>query len=121
VTRERGHQYEFRSKYVDVMPDDVVQDLVAHELAHGIQWANGIRLERQYSDGRAVYACEDGSPFGGKFELELDADEMMNFWGFDSESVDRWALAAGITKVTTFADSRKALEAMFRRMDRKGR
>jgi hypothetical protein len=103
------------------MPDVVVQDLVAHELAHGVQNANGIRCEREHSDGRADYVCEDGSPFGGNFEIELDADEMMDFWGFDSESVDRWALAAGITKVITFADPRKALVAMIRRMDRKGR
>jgi hypothetical protein len=115
----RGEVYHFRSEYVDAMPDDVVQDLIAHELAHGVQYADGIRCVRQYSDGRADFVCADGSPRGGRLDIELDANEMMDCdWGFDSESVDRWALAAGITKVIMFADPVKALEARYRRMDR---
>jgi hypothetical protein len=78
------------------MPDDVVRDLVAHELAHGVQNADGIRCVREYSDGQAVYVLEDGSVFGGNCDIELDADLLMDGWGFDSESVDRWARAAGI-------------------------
>jgi hypothetical protein len=78
------------------MPDDVVQDLVAHELAHGVQYAHGIRGEREYSDGEVDWVRKDGSWFGGTSEIELDAELMTDAWGFDSESVDRWALAAGI-------------------------
>jgi hypothetical protein len=100
------------------MPDDVVQDLVAHELAHGVQYAYGIRCVREYRDGRADFVCADGSPRGGRLDIELEADEMMDDWGFDSDSVDRWAIAMGITKVITFADPVKALEATYRQMDR---
>jgi hypothetical protein len=77
------------------MPDDVVQDLVGHELAHGVQFARGIR-ERKCSDGQAVYVLEDGSLFGDTDKMELDADTMIRSWGFDPDSVYRWAAAAGI-------------------------
>jgi hypothetical protein len=78
------------------MPDDAARNLVAHQFAHGVQGAQGIRCEREYSDGQAVYVLKDGSFFGGNCDIELDADLMMDYWGLDSESVDRWALAAGI-------------------------
>jgi hypothetical protein len=79
------------------MPDDLVRNLIAHELAHGVQGAQGIRCAREYSDGRAVWVCKDGSWFGDNHEIELDADLMMDSWGFDSDSLDRWALPAGIS------------------------
>jgi hypothetical protein len=111
-----GHRLRFRSKYVDAMPDDVFQDVIAHELAHVLRQAEGVRCIREYADGRAHYVDRNGHLFGGNFEIELDADELMTRWGFDPESVDRWSLATGLTKVVE-AD----LATVFRRLDRHGR
>ena len=86
TTSRQGMRYHFRSEYVDAMPDDVVQDLVAHELAHGVQSADGIRCVREYSDGRADFVCADGSPRGGRLDIELDADEMMDSTGGSTQS-----------------------------------
>ena len=93
-----GHRLKFRSDVVDAMPDDVLQDLIAHELAHVLQNAQGIHCIEQYDDGRAVYAAEDGGIFGGNLEIELDADWTMEGWGFDPESIDRWSPATGRSK-----------------------
>ncbi len=57
-----------------MMPVDVVQDLIAHELAHGLQSAYGIRCARKYADGRAEYVTKDGDIFGGNYDIEEDAD-----------------------------------------------
>jgi hypothetical protein len=116
-----GYRYLFRADHVDAMPEDIVQDLVAHELAHGIQAAAGIRCIRQHDDGSADFIDRNGVFWGGLFELELDADDTMRDWGFDPESIDRWSLATGRTKVIEFHDPMEGLKASFERMYRTGR
>jgi hypothetical protein len=111
-----GHRLRFRAKFVDPMPDNVVQDLIAHELAHVLQSAQGIRCVRKWTDGRAKYVDSDGMDFGGNFEIELSADEAMSRWGFNPESLDDWAREAGITKVV-----KGDLRTVLRRFDRLGR
>jgi hypothetical protein len=115
-----GHRFQFRSKYVDKMPDDVVQDLIAHELTHGLQSALGIHCIRKYADGRADFAYRDGTYFGGKLEIEEDDDFRMELWGFDPWSIDRWMLAAGISKVIDVDDPKKRM-AVLRRIMNHGR
>jgi len=116
-----GHRYRFRAKFVDRMPENVAQDLIAHELAHGIQSANGIRCVRQFADGRAHFVCQDGSDFGGFPEIEEDADCTMVRWGFDPGSVDRWGLDTGIIKTIDVPDSRTGMAVVSRRWDRTGK
>jgi hypothetical protein len=117
----RGHRLRFRSRYTDRMPDDVLQDLIAHELVHVLQDSYGIRVLRQYSDGRRVFVDARGDIFGGNYEIESDADCTIEGWGFDSESIDRWSLAAGLSKVISFEDPKKGKAMFLRRMERLGR
>jgi hypothetical protein len=119
LRRHYGCEFEFASKYTDILPENVLQDLIAHELAHALQCALGIHCVRKYSDGRALYATRDGGPFGGNYEIEEDADLWMNRWGFDSESIDVWSLEAGNRKVVQISDG--DFGRIYDRMMRTGR
>jgi hypothetical protein len=116
-----GHRLRFRAKFFDRMSEDVVQDVIAHELAHVLQSAGGIRCVREWADGRAHYVFSDGTDFGGNRDLEEDADFTIDCWGFDPEAVDRWALETGIRRVVYFDDPRKCVAAIQARLDRVGR
>ena len=63
------------------MPEHHVQELIAHELAHVIQFAFG---EPPSSDGTLPRGCDDA---------ELVADEIMEDWGFDPYAMDDWTAA----------------------------
>ena len=120
ITDEFGFELSFHAGSVAAMPDDVVQDLIAHELAHVKQSAYGIRLELDLlheEDGTVtvVRDCYDssGAYWGGSTDIESDADATMDDWGFDSQSIDRWSLAAGRVKTLEFrseADRRNYIE-----------
>ena len=77
-----GCQLRFWSRIVAAMPDALVCDLIAHELAHVYQWGIGWRL------------IEDD-----KYIVEEDADCLVEHWGFSANGIDEWARAKGITKV----------------------
>jgi hypothetical protein len=94
-----GHRMRFRPIDVDVMPADVVQDLIAHELAHVLQDVYGIKCISVDDEGIMTYIDANGDYFGCLREIEADADGAMDGWGFDHESIDRWSLAIGRTKV----------------------
>jgi hypothetical protein len=116
-----GHWLRFYSEPINKLPDDVLQDLIAHELAHVEQDAAGIRCVKVYPDGRADFTCRDGSYFGGNFEIEEDADTTMEDWGFDPESIDRWSIAIGRSRIVEVrAGSMEEIEIL-RRMERHGR
>jgi hypothetical protein len=66
------------------MPDAVVQDVIAHELAHVVQDAAGPQKRFGY----------EPSPE----ELEEEADDMMEGWGFKSRSPDEWAADISLAK-----------------------
>lgn len=94
----RGHVLLFSRPIVEAYPDDIVRDLVAHELAHVVQEAVGQQF------GELEHEA---------IEWEEDADDRMAFWGFDPESMDRWAIEKGIVKpitperFATFSDRHK--------------
>ncbi len=98
VVSRDGHMLRFCSKYFDQMPDNVACDVIAHELAHVSQNVSGSQI-RVADNGSIYFEYPDGykSTLG---EEEEEADSRMDWWGFDPESVDRWALEAGITKTT---------------------
>ena len=73
----------FWSKIVAVYPDNLVRDLVAHELAHVYQWALGGESE-DYDNPLCV---------------KEDADWLMQLWGFDPDAIDEWDLEHGLVKI----------------------
>ena len=83
-----GHQIRFAADVVDAMPDDIVRDLIAHELAHVYQWAIG----------------EDMTPDPefGFLDIEECADEMVRDWGFGVESIDDWSRSVGRKRVVHY-------------------
>jgi hypothetical protein len=76
-----GYVMHFWTKIVAVFPDDLVRDLIAHELAHVHQWSIGWNL-----------ATED--PYG----IEEDADITAEAWGFSASNIDDWCREHGVIK-----------------------
>jgi hypothetical protein len=64
------------------MPDTLVCDLIAHELAHVYQWGTGWNLLE-----------------ANRYAVEADADCEVEQWGFSADGIDEWARAKGISKV----------------------
>jgi len=104
VTR-LGHMLQFRADRFAIMPEEVACDLVAHELMHVWQWADG----RDWSEYH----------HGGAFDIETEADEMMDYIGFDSESLDRWGLEKGFVKMVNLATLTESQRRKYKAQARK--
>ena len=76
-----GNLMRFWSEIVAVYPDSLVQDLIAHELAHVWQAACGWDLLT-----------------ASAYEAEEDADFVMESWGFHATAMDEWDCQNGISK-----------------------
>jgi hypothetical protein len=113
-----GHRLLFRARSIARMPDDVAQDLIAHELAHVCQSARGIRCAREYRDGRADYVDGRGEFWGGNLEIEQDVDWEIWCWGFDLDSIDEWWKTAGWGKKVEYKDEQEARKALGRASSR---
>ena len=89
-----GHRVQFHGPSVAEMPDDVVQDLVAHELAHVVQFAQYTPIVESIS--LDVFATDDDEDeFIDALLGEVEADRMILQWGFNPGSFDEWELATG--------------------------
>jgi hypothetical protein len=85
-TFARGHLLRFHAPQVDRMPVGVAECLIAHELAHAYQFANGI--------------AEDLGPYEtNSYEWEADAEDTLTNWGFEDRIIDKWAEEVGLTHV----------------------
>lgn len=73
-----GHSLYFYAPLVDAMPAQHVQELIAHELAHVVQYAIG---EPPHSDRTLPRWCD---------QTEIIADEIMELWDFDPWAMDKW-------------------------------
>jgi hypothetical protein len=92
----------FWSKIVAAYPDGLVQDLIAHELAHVYQAACGLDLATA-----DPCTCEE------------DADRQMEWWRFDPSAMDEWDREHGVTKVVRIdLDTAKGRRAFARCLDR---
>ncbi len=87
-----GHLLRFRAGAVDRMPDDVVQDLVAHPLAYVLIRADG-RLLTEQAAGDA----------GAAESFAADAAALMGVeWGFGTKTIEDWAAGAGLHSIRIF-------------------
>ena len=77
-----GCRLLFWTRIVAAMPDNLVCDLIAHEVAHVDQWACGWDLAND----------EDN------YTIEEDAELRVRSWGFSSDAMDEWARSKGIIK-----------------------
>lgn len=77
VCGQRGHRLNFWAKAVLEYPDENVRELIAHELAHVLQHARS--TTDVGSDRWVPRWCDD---------FELEADEIMEAWDFDSSALD---------------------------------
>jgi hypothetical protein len=75
-----GYRLVFWTRIVDVYPDELVRDLIAHELAHIFQWASGWNIDR-----------------ADPIVCEQHANDLVEAWGFSSTEMDEWDVAHGIT------------------------
>jgi hypothetical protein len=89
-TRCLGHGLRFCSTDVDKTPDDVVRDIIAHELAHVRQFALGMRYGLEGPWGMEFIGV-DGEKWGDIIDIDIEegAAEIMGYWGFDPGSLDR--------------------------------
>lgn len=77
-----GHSLYFYAPVVDAMPTKHVQELVAHELAHVVQYATGDLPRSGSMMDRTIPRIFDA--------IENIADEYMEWWGFDADAMDDW-------------------------------
>jgi hypothetical protein len=106
-TSERGCKLRFWTKIIAVYPDELVLDLIAHELAHVYQWA----VDAMPTDGwDAVLLAEE------------DADFLMESWGFSATAMDDWDLANDISRPTDLDTANPAsIKRAWRRLLADGR
>lgn len=76
-----GHSLYFFAPIVDAMPVQHVGELIAHELAHAVQFASG------------DFPQTDRSKHRWFDDTEIIADEIMHQWGFDPDAIDDWIKA----------------------------
>ena len=86
-----GHRVRFNANVVDVLPDNLVCNLVAHELAHVFQGATGIR-EAIDSETREQFHVDAYGNRISKGMMEDDANYRMREWGFDAGSIGIWLI-----------------------------
>ena len=104
-TTRAGHTLTFWTKIVAAYPDDLVRDLIAHELAH-------------------VFQCADGWNIGAMppLEVEEDADWHVERWGFSADAIDVWYREHGVTRVLDPATmSKAALARYWKQVEQNGR
>ena len=91
--RDRGHTIYFWTEFVSAIPDDLVPDLIAHELAHVHQWACGHDLASGLAQTRM------GWVEFGTLEIEIDADEQADDWGSSSTALEDWCVEHGVLEI----------------------
>ena len=76
------HVFAFHAGYMDQLPEDAVEFVIAHELAHAVL---GI------TDANHLDPTNTKYDEWGFSESEYDADEMAEYWGFDKDIHDQAA------------------------------
>jgi hypothetical protein len=121
MAADEGFSLRFDAGLADAMPGDIMQSVIAHELAHAYQSAIGIRCTERFENGMVGWTRANGNFLGGRPELEEDADMMMEFWGFDSESIEQWMLETGRMKRIELPDTPENWLLVLEKILREGR
>lgn len=101
VSRQ-GHVLRFWTRIVEAYPDELVRDLIAHELAHVEQHGLGFK-NTLGADGQPVSIHADGTEWES-WVTEGDADVRMEDWGFDANAMDEWDRENGVTHPKRWED-----------------
>lgn len=94
-----GQAMAFYWPIINRMPDPLVHDLIAHELAHIHQFAEGWQTQIDDDDEGYAYKLHPNGNTMSMGECEDDADDLMEHWGFSATAMDQWALREGIAQV----------------------
>lgn len=79
-----GRLIKFAADGIERLPDAAVRDLIAHELAHVAQWSYGW-MDQWYEWARDAADHDDMV-----YQIEEEADEIADRWGFSGEALRRW-------------------------------
>jgi hypothetical protein len=86
--RKYGRSIQFWSPAVEIMPDDVLSNLIAHELGHAYLKATGEadEINAESIDGKGTVLF-----LGDKVNWEeIRVYEVMEDWGFDDDVISAW-------------------------------
>lgn len=95
-TRNNGNEMEFNSETISSMTDGGCRFIIAHELGHVMQRANGLRpfedpngipFEVSQLLRKVSYRDADGNFWGYTEDIEFDADRWARAWGEKRETV----------------------------------
>jgi hypothetical protein len=93
-TKHFGRTVAFDWPSCRLMPDDILESLIAHELAHVYQWAIGKFSTLTENDidwnARGHFKHLVKQWIGDEGRVELHADQTMSRWGFDPLDVHAW-------------------------------
>lgn len=78
---ELGHELQFWKPAIAHLPHENVRELIAHELAHVLQFS---RTRGNLISDHLVPREQD--------PVEIEADEIMESWGFASKALDQFRL-----------------------------
>lgn len=84
VCGRNAHSLYFYQPLVDALPPQHVSELIAHELAHVVQYAKG------WIERNSVDAPNDRSTPRLFDDNEIAADEIMEEWGFNPDGLEEW-------------------------------
>jgi hypothetical protein len=91
LCKNEGCEVQFLTDAVDLMPDECVRTLIAHELAHVYL---GVVLPHLWAAADNPRWNPDGDAPSHVSRLEFEAELRVLFvseeWGFDEDGLDRW-------------------------------
>lgn len=90
----QGKEIEFNAKHFDELSESACRFLIAHELGHCMQYAQGIKpcasRHDNLSDDKVSYCDSDGNFWGYKEDIENDANRWARVWGQSENDLKAW-------------------------------
>jgi hypothetical protein len=95
TTESKGLVLKFNCELLGQVADhmaEVLDVLMAHEMAHVFQWATGKNRFNLTTNDLSGTICVLPPPLKEEVLVELHADETMMRWGFDPYKIDAWSI-----------------------------